>query len=98
MSTKKDLQMEVDRLNAKYCKNTKNHLVISKNIGGYAVELEGKYYKRGNKYFKRKGSISGAASIGQDWHDTATNTLAALHKADSRGLVKEKIRFYEKNK
>ncbi len=96
MATKKDLQREVDRLNEKYCKNTKNHLVVSEAYGGYAVELEGKYYKRGNKFFKRKGAMSGAASIGNDYHDTATKTLASLLKADSKGWVKNSIRHYEK--
>ncbi len=99
MATKKDLQNEVNRLNAKYCKNTKNHLVIHEAYGGYAVELTGKTYKRGNKIYYRKGSLgSGCSDIGNSYHDTATNTLSGLYKADARGWIKNSIRYHEKNR
>ncbi len=98
MANKKDLQAEVNRLNEKYCKNTKNHLVIHEANGRYTVELTGKEYKRGNKFYRRKGSISGTASIGQDWHDTATNTLKNIHQAESRGWVRSTIKQHEPKK
>lgn len=98
MANKKDLQAEVNRLNEKYCKNTKNHLVVNEAYGGYSVQLTGKEYKRGNKYYKRKGSISGAAAIGYDCHDTAANTIKNLHKAESRGWVRNSIMQYEPKK
>lgn len=98
MATKKDLCREVARLNDKYCKNTKNHLVVGEAYGGYEVQLRGKEYKRGKKTFRRKGSLSGAVSIGNQYHDTATKTLEGLCKADSRGWVKNQIRYYEKRK
>ena len=99
MATKRDLQNYVNELNKKYCKNTKNELVIHQAYGGYSVELTGKTYKHGNRTYWRKGSIgSGCASVGNDYHDTATNTLNALYKADSRGWVKSTIRNHENRK
>lgn len=98
MATKKDLCREVERLNDKYCKNTKNHLVVGEAYGGYEVQLRGKEYKRGKKTFRRKGSMSGAIAIGNQGYDTATKTLAGLWYADSRGWVKNQIRYKEKNK
>lgn len=98
MATKKELYALVEHLNNKYCKNTKNHLVVSQAYGGYSVELTGKYYKRGSNYHRVKNSISGAASIGNPYHDTATNTITSLLKADSRGYIKSAIRHYENKK
>lgn len=93
LATKKDLQNEVNRLNNKYCRNTKNHLRISQAYGGYSVELVGKRNKRTGKLLK--GAMSGAGSIGNDYHDTATKTLNSLYRADSRGWVKSSIRSHE---
>lgn len=98
MATKKDLQLYVDELNEKYCKNTKNHLKIYQAYGGYTVGLTGKIYKRGNKTYQRKGSLNGSVSIGNSYHDTATKTLERLYKDDSKGWIKEDIRYYEKRK
>ena len=94
MATKKDLQEHVNHLNEKYCKNTRNKLVISQAYGGYSVVLTGKTYKRGNKTFYRKGSLrSGVVGVGNDWHDTATNTLNGLYKAESKGWLQSQIKY-----
>ncbi len=100
MATKKDLQNEVNRLNAKYCKNTKNHLVIDKDYGcDFSVGLTGKTYKRGNKIYYRKDSLgSFCASIGTGYYKTATDALSALYKADARGWIKNSILYYEKRR
>lgn len=99
MASKKDLYDLVNKLNKKYCKNTKNELTVNEAYGGYCVGLTGKKYKRGKKIFSRKGSLgSGFGNIGsQDYHDTATNTIASLYKADFRGWIKNQIRYYEKH-
>ena len=93
MATKKDLQREVDRLNDKYCRRTKNKLVISQAYGGYCVELVGKRNKRTHQLLK--GAMSGASCVGNQYHDTATNTLSGLYKADSRGWVRSAVRYHE---
>lgn len=93
MATKRDLQYEVDRLNNKYCKNTKNKLSISQAYGGYSVELVGKRNKRTGKLLK--GAMSGSGYVGNQYHDTATNTLMSLYKAESRGWVKSAIKSHE---
>ena len=59
-TTKADLQREVTRLNRKYCKNKKNHLVIDKNGFGYSVNLTGKPDKRYKRFRTRKGSLGTA--------------------------------------
>ena len=96
MATKKDLQKEVDRLNDKYCKRTKNKLRISQAYGGYSVELVGKRHKTTGKLLK--GAMSGAADIGNPYHDTATNTLRGLYKAESKGWIKSAIKYREPRK
>lgn len=93
MATLKDLQREVDRLNEKYCKNTANELVINRSYGGYAVQLTGKTYKKGNTYYNR--GMSGAARIGNQYSDTATKTLEGLYNAESRGWLKNDVKIYE---
>lgn len=97
--SKKDLQLEVNYLNDKYCRNTSNHLVIHQAYGGYCVGLTGKTYKKGNKIRYYKNSIGGGmVPIGNDWHDTARNTIIGLQKSDSRGWIKNTIRHIEKRK
>lgn len=96
--TKKDLQNHVDHLNNKYCKNTKNKLVIHQAYGGYQVMLTGKTYNRGNKTFYRKGSLrSSGVEIGNTWHDSAKNTLVGLYKAESKGWLQSQIKWRDKN-
>lgn len=97
MATKKDLQNEVKRLNQKYCKNTKNCLVVDGAYGGYSIGLVGKRDKRFKKYFKRvKGSIPGMATVGVYGYESASKTLAKLNKVESSGRLKRDIKFYEK--
>ncbi len=77
----------------------KNHLEIDQAYGGYSVVLTGKSYKRGNKEYYVKNSLgSRGAEIGNQWHDTASKTIAGLYKADSRGWIKNQINYYEKRK
>lgn len=99
MATKKDLVQHVNYLNEKYCKNTKNHFVISQAYGGYSVALTGKTYKRGNRTYWKKGSIgSGHGSTGANpYHDTATNTLNSLYKAEAKGWLQSNLKHYEKH-
>ncbi len=93
MASKKDLYSEVDRLNKKYCSTTKNKLVVDKAYGGYQVCLTGKRYK--NNPHKWRGIGSGCSGI-THYHDTANNTLNALYRAESKGELRSKVRFYEK--
>ena len=93
MANYKDLQREVDRLNNKYCKRTKNELTISRAYGGYCVMLVGKRNKRTGRLLK--GAMTGASWVGNQYHDTATNTLNSLYIADSRGWVKSVIFRHE---
>ena len=96
LATYRDLQAEVNRLNNKYCKRTKNELTISRAYGGYSVELVGKRNKRTGK--RLKGAMTGSSSVGNQYHDTATNTLMALYKADARGWVKNSVKSHEPEK
>ncbi len=93
MARFKDLQAEVDRLNAKYCKHTRNYLEVDRAYNGYSVILTGKRDKRTGKILK--GAMQGASDIGNQYHDTATNTLAGLYKAEARGWLKESIKYHE---
>lgn len=88
MATKQDLQKEVNRLNRKYAKNQPNQLEIHQAYGGYTVDLVGKRDKRVKGFKLRKGAMPGAASVGNQYHDTATKALAGLKNAESRGWVK----------
>lgn len=94
MATKKDLFKEVKRLNDKYCRTGKNQLEVHQAYGGYAVELVGKRNKRTGNLLK--GAMHGAASIGNDWHDTATKTLKGLYNYESRGFLKNQINYYNR--
>lgn len=97
MATKKDLQNAVDFYNERYCKKTKNMLAISQAYGGYAVVLTGKRNRKTGRPLV--GSIgTGHANVGNSYHDTATNTLNGLYKADSRGYLKSSIEFYDKGR
>jgi len=95
LATKKDLQAEVRRLNAKYCKNTKNKLDISQAYGGYQVVLTGKKHKNNPRKW-RKGSLGSAQSNVTYGHDTATKTLNSLYQADSKGWLRSSIKHFEK--
>lgn len=97
MATKKDLEKEVNRLNKKYTKNKKNEFVIHRAYGGYTVELQGKRDKRAKKRYKLlKGAMSGSAPVGNQYHDSATNTIKGLKHAEERGWVKSAVLHYDK--
>ncbi len=96
MVTKKDLQVEVDRLNNKYCKNTKNHFVINEKDSGFMVGMTGKDVKIGKKIYKVKGSLSNRfGSIGNTYHTTASKTLEGVRNAEKRGWLEYSIQLYE---
>lgn len=96
MATIKELNAEVERLNKKHCKHTKNHLVVGKNGYGYSVNLTGKTYKRGKKTYWRKGSIGSGEVRLTGLGKTKGETIAAIRKADNNGELKRIIRRKEK--
>ena len=97
MAKLKDLQFEVDFINNKYCKNTKNHLVIGKENGAYVVGLAGKKVKHGNDVSYCKGSL-GSRFHQITPYDNASNTILDLYKKDSHGLLKYVIQKVEQKK
>lgn len=84
MITKKDLQVEVDRLNKKYCSRTGNELRIQGAYGGYQVQLTGKRRKDGKGF---RGMGSGCTEITYGYQ-SARDTLAVLYKNEARGDLK----------
>ncbi len=92
MSNYSDLKDEVKRLNDKYCKNSKNELVINRAYGGFEVLLKAKTGKNGKKL--KSGLGSGAVSITYG-HDTSLNTLNSLYKSESRGWLQSTIKHYK---
>lgn len=98
MASRADLKREVERLNKKYCKNTKNELMVSGAYGGVKVNLTGKEYKRGKKTHWYKGSLgSGQADITYGYTSPKA-TLFKLYEADSKGWLKSSIKRYEPKK
>lgn len=96
MATRKDLEKEVARLNKKYTRSSKNELQIHGAYGGYAVELTGKKDKRSKKSKLLKGAMHGSALVGNQYHDTATNTIKGLKQAEERGWIKNTVKHYDK--
>lgn len=94
--TLSDLNSEVDRLNKKYCKNTKNHLKVEKNGYGYSVNLTGKTYKRGKKTFWRKGSIGSGEVRLTGLGKTKAETIQRIREEERSGNLKRIIRRREK--
>lgn len=95
MATKKDLEDYVAELNRKYCKNTKNHLVIDQAYGRqYQVCLTGKSYFRGSKEHLRKGGLRGYLPV-TPYHDTATNTINKLYREVANGYLQQTIKYRE---
>ena len=93
--TRKDLQYEVDRLNKKYCKNTKHKLSVQGAYGGYQVQLTGKRRKDGKGY---RGYLrSGVSSMTYGFR-SAKDTLFDLYANDSQGYLKRRINEFEKLK
>lgn len=93
MATKKDLQYEINRLNNKYCKGGKNKLTLSEAYGGYQVQLTGKRKKAGGYYKDSLGS--GCASITYGY-ESATKTLDALYKSDSKGWLRSSVKRHNR--
>lgn len=91
-----DLNNEVDRLNKKYCKNTKNHLKVGKNGYGYSVNLTGKTYKRGKKTFWRKGSIGSGEVRLTGLGKTKAETIQRIREEERSGNLKRIIQRREK--
>ena len=93
MTTKQDLQKEVNRLNRKYCKNTKNHLVIDKNGFGYSVNLTGKQDKRYKRFRTRKGSLGTAqVRVSGYYSGTKSEVKQRLLKNERDGSLRRIIR------
>lgn len=91
-----DLNKEVDRLNKKYCKNTKNTLRVGHNGYGYSVNLTGKTYKRGKKTFWKKGSIGSSEVRLTGLGKTKKQTLEKIRRDEKSGELKRIIRRREK--
>ncbi len=77
-------QKEVDSLNRKYCKNTKNELQIHETENGFQVILSGKKDKR-NKTKLLKGSLGSKAFFVTYWHHSSQTTIQYLKEQDKRG-------------
>lgn len=92
--TLSDLNNEVKRLNKKYCRNTKNHLVIDKNGYGYSVNLTGKpdrRYKDGRHL--RKGSLgSGQVRVSGYYSGTKSEVKSRLLENERDGTLKRIIK------
>lgn len=95
LATKKDLQYEISRLNNKYCKGGKNKLTLDQAYGGYQVQLTGKRKKTGGWYKNSLGS--GCASI-TTGYESATKTLDALYKADSKGWLRSSVKHHNRRR
>lgn len=89
-----DLNSEVARLNNKYCKRTKNHLVIDHNGYGYSVNLTGKPDRRSKKKRKTlKGSLGTAqVRVSGYYSGTKKQVLARLQQNEEDGTLKRIIR------
>lgn len=95
MTYKQILETEINRLNEKYCKNTKNELKLYGAYGGYKVGLTGKKCKgAANRY---RGLGSGMTDITYGY-STPKDVLNDLYKSDSKGWLKYKIMDNETKK
>lgn len=92
--TLSDLNGEVKRLNKKYCKNTKNHLVVDKNKLGYSVNLTGKPDKRfKDGRHKRKGSLgSGQVRVSGYYSGTKREVKNRLLQNEKDGTLRRIIK------
>ena len=94
--TKKDLYAAVAEYNNRFCKHTKNELMVSGAYGGYGINLTGKRDKRYKSPKWRKGSLrSGQTNITYGY-DSARNVLTALHNEARSGNLKRKISYWER--
>lgn len=114
MATEKDLQHLVKYYNKKYCKKTKNHLVIRiypddlmtpdelKKLRfihkQYRIGLKGKINKRTGKPLK--GSIvKDFGFVGaNNCYLSPTQAIVDLKKADAHGWLESQIKKYENRK
>jgi len=95
MSTKKHLEWEVDRLNRKYCRDTKNQFRVQSAYGGYQVQLTGKPYANNpNRY---RGMGTRVLSVTPRF-TSASDTLNVLHSAEKQGILLEDIMRAERMK
>lgn len=95
MATKKDLEREVSRLNNKFFKNDKEHLVINGAYGGYMVGITGRKSKSKKHGYKTlKWTSSGLDTVGNGYHDTASKTIDGLLKAENNGSIKRKAKLH----
>ena len=82
MARKSALELEVERLNEKYCKHTKTELVCDYACGGVMVGL------------RKKNKKGGIASI-TEGHLTPQKTLNQLYARDSKGWIKYDVDYWE---
>ncbi len=94
-NSKLKLQKEVDSLNRKYCKNTKNELQIHETENGFQVILSGKKDKR-SKTKLLKGSLGSKAVFVTYGHHPSQTTIQYLKEQDKRGSVLGIIKSYER--
>lgn len=84
MARKSFLELEVERLNNKYCKHTKTELVLHRAYGGVQVGLRNK---------NKKGGMVDITS----GHLTPQKTLNKLYEKDSKGWLKMDIDYWSKD-
>ena len=94
-NSKVKLQKEVDSLNRKYCKNTKNELHIHDNDGAFQIVLSGKKDGRSKTKFL-KGSLGMKNVFVTYGHHPSQTTIQYLREQDKRGAVKNIIKSYER--
>ncbi len=94
-NSKLKLQKEVDSLNRKYCKNTKNELQIHETENGFQVVLSGKKDRR-SKTKLLKGSLGTQAVFVTYGHHPSQTTIQYLKEQDKRGSVLGIIKSYER--
>lgn len=94
-NSKSKLQKEVDSLNRKYCKNTKNELQIHETENGFQVVLSGKKDRR-SKTKLLKGSLGTQAVFVTYGHHPAQTTSQYLKEQDKRGAVSNIVKSYER--
>lgn len=100
VTTVGDLNREVNRLNKKYCKNTRNHLVVGKNGNGYSVNLTGKPDKRyKGSWHRLKGSMgTSEARVSGYYSGTKSEVKTRLLQNEKDGTLKRIIKNHEPNK
>ena len=94
--TKKELQAVVDDYNKRYCKKTKNELVLTGAYGGYGIRLTGKKDKRCKKTVRwRKGSLRSGQTDVTYGYQSPSKVLDEFHGIVRTGGLKRKIKYWE---